>query len=228
MPDSDKYTSGFHSRGVLPHLKREGGSFFVTFRQAGTLPKEVLLKFKQEREILLKKALAAKRPLTWAEQKELFKWYSEPVDRYLDAGHGECFCKDPKIASLVANAVQFFNAQRYLLHAWTVMPNHVHAVLKPIPPHTLSKILHSWKSFTAHQMADLLKGKRPPFWQNESYNHLIRDNDDLRHYCHYTIMNPVSARFCVAPEDWQWSSAHLPLSSRTTPGTVTRPSSAAG
>jgi putative transposase len=94
MP-SDRYTTGFHSRGTLPHLKREGASYFITFRQAGTLPKDVLLKFKREREIILQKALAAKRPLTWAGQKELFKWYSERVDRYLDAGHGECFCKDP-------------------------------------------------------------------------------------------------------------------------------------
>jgi REP element-mobilizing transposase RayT len=208
MSASDPYTTGFHSRGVLPHLKREGASYFVTFRQAGTLPKEVLLKFKQEREIILQKALAAKRPLTWAEQNELFNWYSERVDKYLDAGHGECLCKDPQVASLVANAVQFFDGQRYHLHAWTVMPNHVHVVLKPIPPHTLSRILHSWKSFTAHQMSELFPDKPAPYWQNESYNHLIREADDLRHYCQYTIMNPVSAGLCATPEAWPWSSAH--------------------
>jgi hypothetical protein len=63
--------SGFHSRGVLPHLKREGGVYFVTFRQAGSLPREVLLGFKQEREMILRHALAAKRPLTWHEQEDL-------------------------------------------------------------------------------------------------------------------------------------------------------------
>ena len=79
--------SGFHSRNVLPHLKREGASYFVTFRLAGTLPREVLLQLKAEREAILRQALAAKRPLTWHEQEELFRWYSSRVDAYLDAGH---------------------------------------------------------------------------------------------------------------------------------------------
>ena len=60
MPDSDDkrhLVSGFHSRGVLPHLKREGGTYFVTFRQAGTLPKEVLLRFKQERDAIIQQHL---------------------------------------------------------------------------------------------------------------------------------------------------------------------------
>src|SRR5690349_6997866 len=55
--------SGFHSRDHLPHLKREGASYFVTFRLAGTLPREVLLRFKLERELILAQAIAAKRPL---------------------------------------------------------------------------------------------------------------------------------------------------------------------
>jgi len=86
---NNRLVSGFHSRGVLPHLKREGGIYFVVFRQAGSLPADVLLRFKQEREAVLSQALAAKRPLTWQEQQEVFRWYSERVDRYLDCGHGE-------------------------------------------------------------------------------------------------------------------------------------------
>src|SRR4051794_37336883 len=83
--------SGFHSRGVLPHLERPGGSYFVCFRLAGTLPKEVLARFKQERERIVNEARFAKRPLTWREQEELFRWYSKRVDSYLDTGHGRCF-----------------------------------------------------------------------------------------------------------------------------------------
>jgi hypothetical protein len=36
--------SGIHSRGYLPHVKREGSSYFVTFRLADSLPQEVLLR----------------------------------------------------------------------------------------------------------------------------------------------------------------------------------------
>src|SRR5437867_693994 len=151
MPESDdkrNLVSGFHSRGVLPHLKREGGTYFVTFRQAGTLPKEVLLRFKQEREAIIQQAIAAKRPLTWHEQEELFRWYSNRVDKYLDAGHGTCYLRDPALADLVADAIQFFKGQRYELRAWVVMPNHAHVVVWPMPSYTLSDILHSSKSFT--------------------------------------------------------------------------------
>ena len=205
----DPLVSGFHFRGVLPHLKKEGDTYFVTFRQAGTLPKEVLLRFKQERDAILQHAMAAKRPLTWQEREELFRLFSNRVDKYLDAGHGVCYLRDSTFADLVAGAIRFFEGQRYELHAWVVMPNHAHVVVWPMPGHSLSDILHSWKSFTSHKINKLLPTKVVPFWQSESYEHLIRDDDDLHRCCHYTLANPVNAGLCAEPHVWQWSSAHV-------------------
>ena len=201
--------AGFHSRDHLPHFKKEGGSYFVTFRLAGTLPATVLQQFKQEREQILQHALAAKRPLTWQEQEELFRWYSTRVDAYLDAGHGECYLRQHQIAKLVAGALRYFDGQRYELRAWVVMPNHVHAVVWPRPPETLSRVLHSWKSFTSNE-ANKALSRSGEFWQDESYDHLIRDDDDHARWVAYTINNPVSARLCARPEDWPWSSAFRP------------------
>lgn len=205
----DPLVSGFHFRGVLPHLKREGCTYFVTFRQAGTLPKEVLLRFKQERDALLQQALAAKRPLTWHEQGELFRWYSNRVDKYLDAGHGVSHLRNAELADLVAGAIRFFERQRYELRAWVVMPNHAHVVVWPMPSHTLSDILHSWKSYTSHEINKRLSTKVVPFWQSESYEHIIRDDEDLHRCCQYTLMNPVNAGLCARPEDWKWSSGYV-------------------
>ncbi|MCI0536094.1 MAG: transposase [Verrucomicrobiales bacterium] len=205
--------SGLHSRGALPHLKREGASYFVTFRLAGTLPREVLLQLKREREAILEQALAHNRPLTWYEQKELFNWYSERVDKYLDAGHGDCWLCQPAVAELVANAVRYFEGQRYALHAWVVMPNHVHVVVRPTPPHTLSAIMKSWKTYTAVHANRLLHREGQTFWQSESYDHCCRDDDDLARCCAYTTMNPVNARLCGLPEDWRWSSLFVRQSS---------------
>jgi REP element-mobilizing transposase RayT len=207
----NRLTAGFHSRGHLPHLKKEGGRYFVTFRLAGTLPASVLQKLKQEREQILQQALAAKRPLTWHEREELFRWYSHRVDAYLDAGHGECFLRQPEVAKLVADALKFFESQRYELRAWVIMPNHVHVVVWPRPPETLSRVLHSWKSFTSKE-ANKLLGRAGEFWQSESYDHLVRDDDDHARCLAYTINNPVTARLCARPEDWQWSSAYRALS----------------
>jgi hypothetical protein len=104
------------------------------------LPAEVLQRFKHEREQLTAHSLAAKRPLTWREQEEVFRWYCARVDAYLDEGRGDCFLRQPSIAGLVSGALQFFLGQRYDLPAWVVMPNHVHAVVRPFPGHTLSDI----------------------------------------------------------------------------------------
>jgi type I restriction enzyme R subunit/putative DNA methylase len=208
MSDDKRHLiSGFHFRGVLPHLKREGATYFVTFRQAGTLPRDVLARFRQEREAIVQHAIAAKRPLSWHEQQELFNWYSNRVDKFLDAGHGSCRFRDPELAGIVAQAIRFFEGIRYELHAWVVMPNHVHAVVRPKPGFSLSEILHSWKSFTSHEINERIAPKIVPLWQGESYNHLIRDDDDLHRTCHYTIMNPVNAGLSTQPEGWQWSSA---------------------
>ena len=203
----DHLTEGFHSRDHLPHLKREGASYFVTFRLAGTLPANVLQKLKQEREQILQRAQTAQRPLTWQEQEDLFHCYSARVDTYLDAGHGDCFLRQPEIARFVTGALRFFDGQRYELRAWVVMPNHVHVVVWPRPPQTLSQVLHSWKSFTSKQ-ANKALARTGEFWQTETYDHLIRDDDDHARCVAYTLSNPVSAWLCAQPEDWPWSSAY--------------------
>ena len=207
--DTNPLVNGFHFRGVLPHLKKEGGTYFVTFRQAGSLPREVVVRLKREREAIVQQAMAAKRPLTWHEQEELFRWYSSRVDKYLDDGHGQCHFRDPAFAEIVSRAIQFFEKQRYELRAWVVMPNHVHTVVWPMPGYTLSKILHSWKSFTAHEISKRLGTKVLPFWQSESYEHLIRDDEDLHRCCHYILLNPVNAKLCSNPEQWKWSSGYV-------------------
>jgi hypothetical protein len=144
MPEpATHHISGLHSRGYLPHLKSEGKSYFVTFRIAGTLPKNILLEFKKEREAIVQKANATRRSLTRAEQQELFYWYSARVDAYLDTSNINCWLKNHAIAKLVHDALLHFNGQRYLLHAWVIMSNHVHVVVRPAENHNLSKILHT-------------------------------------------------------------------------------------
>jgi len=200
---------GYHTRNQLPHRKRQGGTYFVSFRLAGTLPHTLIAELKRERELIVENAERAQRPLSWTERRRLFEWYSERVDSWLDACHGECWLRRKEIADLVAGAVQFFEGCRYDLLAWVVMPNHVHVVVQPLGEHSLSAILHSWKSFTANRANDLLKRSGKPFWQVEAYDHLIRDEEDLNRCRAYTEFNPVKAGLCEYPEQWQWSSAYM-------------------
>ena len=140
MDRPSRLVAGFHSRGQLPHLKREGAAYFVTFRLADSLPREAILRLKREREAIIQHALAAKRPLTRREEQQLFAWYSDKVEALLDAGMGSCWLGRPEVADLLAGVLNHFANNRYDLLAWVIMPNHVHAVLWPHPPRTLSAI----------------------------------------------------------------------------------------
>ena len=117
----------------------------------------------------------------------------------MDTGHGACYLKDPRIAALVRDAVLHFDGQRYDVVAWCVMPNHVHVVVRPREGSTLTKILHSWKSFTSTK-ANVILGRHGPFWQPESFDHLLRDARDFERSVEYVLRNPQSARL----QGWPW------------------------
>ena len=169
---ANPHRSGVHSRGYLPHVKREGASYFVTFRLDDSLPREVLLKFQAERTQRLQTLLArcdpaksGSTPDPTAETEETIdRDYHRRVERYLDQGAGACWLRRPDIAELVANALRHFDGQRYLLSAWVVMPNHVHAVIWPMPNHLLGDILRSWKGYSAHEANQRLQRTGQTLW----------------------------------------------------------------
>ena len=109
--------SGVHSRGYLPHVKREGANYFVTFRLADSLPKEVLLRYEAEKAERLRALYDAKRLGRPASDNEesINRDYLRKVEQYLDTGAGACHLRRPDIAELVAGAVKFFHEQRYVL-----------------------------------------------------------------------------------------------------------------
>ncbi len=200
--------SGVHTRGFLPHVKREGASYFVTFRLADSLPKEVLLKFECESAERLRRLgdLARRREKCADSEEEILRDFRRKIERFLDRGVGACHLRRAEIADLVARAMRHFHEARYLLHEWVVMPNHVHAVVWPMPNHHLGDILKSWKQFTSRKSKELLGLGREPFWQPESYDHWIRNDAEKARISRYIGHNPVKASLCARPEDWQWSS----------------------
>jgi len=201
--------SGIHSRGYLPHVKREGATYFVTFRLADALPHEVLLQFERE-QAERRRLLHQAQQQGWAtkdSEEAIHRDFHRKLERYLDQGRGACYLRRPEIAELVANALVYFEGQRYFLRDWVVMPNHVHAVLWPMPNVLLSDVLKSWKQYTSRRAKRSLGLGEAPFWQPESYDHWIRDDEENARICRYVRNNPVSAGLCARSEDWRWSSA---------------------
>lgn len=127
-------------------------------------------------------------------------------DRYLDrATKGPLCLKDPAASAIVEDSILFGTPQRYDLFAWCVMANHVHLML--IPRWELSKLTQGIKGYTAHQINGVQDARGRAFWQDESYDHWARDDDEVLRIIHYIENNPVAAGLCDRPEDWRWSSA---------------------
>ena len=116
----------------LPHWTQAGATYAACFRLADSLPADVLRQWVAERDDILKTARTAGRDLSEAERNRRAVLHSEKIERWLDAGHGACRLNDDRVASVVRDAMLHFDGQRYELLAWCVMPNHVHAVLRPL------------------------------------------------------------------------------------------------
>ncbi|MBA4065383.1 MAG: transposase [Isosphaera sp.] len=184
---------GWHDRGYLPHFDA-GREFtqFVTFRLADSVPRRVIDRWLEE---------LGNRPEAEREA-ELYRL----VEAYLDTGWGACHLRDPRVGDLVEGALLFFDTARYDLHAWVVMPNHVHVLFTPAPGRSLSDILGSWKSFTAKE-ANKVLGRTGRFWQEDYFDRYIRTERHFLDAAEYTEANPVAAGLCRTPADWEFGSA---------------------
>jgi REP element-mobilizing transposase RayT len=130
------------------------------------------------------------------------------MDRLLDrADSGPLYLRRPEIAELVVAALHDGDRrfQRYQLHAFVVMPNHVHLL---VTPHVLAtKWLAPLKGFTAYRANQLLGNHGRAFWQDESYDHLIRSDEQFDRVRAYIEENPVTAALVSQAQEYPWSSA---------------------
>ncbi|PYJ89702.1 MAG: hypothetical protein DME70_01630, partial [Verrucomicrobia bacterium] len=124
---------------------------------------------------------------------EYQKRFQDGREQWLDQGHGACLLKQSTIAALTADALRHFDRERYVLDAWVIMPNHVHVLLQPTIGHALPDILHSWKSFTAKEI-NRLTGSKGAVWQDENYDRIVRDFDELLRLRSYISRNPDEAK----------------------------------
>jgi REP element-mobilizing transposase RayT len=119
--------------------------------------------------------------------------YHESIEKHLESATGPNWLKQPELARMVAETLRHFDGDRYELMAWCVMPNHVHAIVKPLGGHSIGEILKSWKSFSARE-ANRMLGRSGAFWQPESYDHLIRDEDDYWNQLEYILRHKTEWR----------------------------------
>ena len=110
----------------------------------------------------------------------------------LDRCHGSCVLRNPAAAHMVASALQFHHGQNMHLGDFVIMPNHVHAILFPYPEKSLEGLLQSVKRYSVVRI-NALSDKKGTLWQKESYDHIVRDDEELARIRQYIANNPAQA-----------------------------------
>jgi predicted solute-binding protein/REP element-mobilizing transposase RayT len=177
------------SRRNLPHWQQEGATYFVTFRLADAVPASLAGQWRHE---LRNWRRFHPDPLDDEARKEYRRRFLQVREDWLDQGNGSCLLREPKAAMIVAEALRHFDSQRYHLDAFVVMPNHVHAIVQPLPSHSLKEILRSWKSYSARQINKTL-GRNGSVWMEESFDRIVRDWTALVRCRDYIARNPEKA-----------------------------------
>jgi REP element-mobilizing transposase RayT len=144
----------------------------------------------------------------YEEQKRFFG----NMDRYLDnTQEGPHWLKNTAVAQIIAEAMHHRHGKVYDLDVFSILSNHVHVLFTPVEKedggyHSLSSIMHSLKLFTAIRGNRVLN-RKGAFWHHESYDHFVRDEEELKRIRRYIVQNPVKAGLVEDWEAWPWSFA---------------------
>jgi putative transposase len=191
--------------GNLPHWYQPGVTYFVTFRTEDSVPHKLLQSWHARRDDWLRKHDIDRQAPDWktrlhrlpqAKQREFDKSFTREFMEYLDRGHGVCVLRRPELATIVANSLKHFDGQRYYLGDFVVMPNHVHLLTCLIGTTEIEAQCYSWKKFTAAAINKAL-GQHGRFWQEESFDHLVRSAEQFQALQLYIAENPAKANLRV-------------------------------
>lgn len=204
-------------RRRLPHWHPPNAVYFITFRLAECLPKETLIRLKQEREDeeqkltrqLQGEALAAEK---YTLLKKMFARY----DNLLAQSDSPRWLADERIAEIVQREICALHPQHYHLLSYCIMPNHVHLLIdlqdiaQPAPlkenQHytALSHAMKLLKGRTGYASRKVIGGSGA-FWQHESYDHVVRNQREFENIVGYILNNPVKAGLVKEWHEWKYS-----------------------
>ncbi|GAA4496277.1 transposase [Hymenobacter ginsengisoli] len=184
----------------LPHRLPPGETIFITFRLAGSLPQEVLVRLQAEAQLAQQRS-APDVGLRYAEQKRYFGRFDALLD---GSTHGPTWLGQPAVAAIVQQAIHYPDRKGYDLRCYCIMPNHVHLVVDlPDDAPPLAKTLQTLKGYSSFQ-ANKLLGLSGAFWQAESYDHVVRSGE-LDRIISYVLENPVKAGLVDEWPKWPYS-----------------------
>ena len=177
----------------LPRWEANGAVYHVALHLADSVPQEQLAIWREERARLSALAQAAKRPLSADEVEALRAVYNDRVEKYLSAGCGACLLRDPRAAEALESVLAYGNGEKYALHLFCIMPNHLHVIVGGFDETCpLRDVLTSWKGASAHRVNRVL-GRKGEVWQGDAYTRIIRSREEYVRQLNYVWCNPEAA-----------------------------------
>lgn len=173
-------------RKNLPHWEQDGKIHYITFRLSDSLPQPVVDKYLSDKERFVKE-----HPQPWDDdiKRQYSKLISNPVENFLDAGYGNCILKEPAIRQHLIDAINYYDADRFAVLAYVIMPNHVHMLAVPLNGYALDNTISSILRFSATGMNRLL-GKKGRVWQTEPFDTIVRSHIQYVKCVEYIRHNP--------------------------------------
>lgn len=173
----------------LPHWRQPGATYFVTFNLGDALPANKIAELAAIRREWEHRHPPPRDEATWtAFAKTVFA----KAERWMDAGHGACWFRQPQYAAELQRAILHFHQQRYEIGCFVVMANHCHLVMRPFDGFSLEVELGSIKSVTSIYV-NRRESQAGFLWQQESYDRIIRDEEHLYRVVQYIGDNPRRA-----------------------------------
>jgi len=176
----------------IVHWDLSAAIYHVAFHLADSVPTEQLMAWRTARTDFEARARAEQRALTAEEVAEMRELYSQRIERYLSNGHGACVLREEGAAEAVRRTLEHDNGRRYELHAWTIMPNHVHVVVRCFAEEKMKEVVDTWKSVSAHGIVKAV-GCSAPVWMPDHYSRIIRTAEEYARQIKYVWGNPEAA-----------------------------------
>ena len=168
--------------GHLPHLSQQQKLYAVTFRLQDSLPKMAIESYLKEcKELYGDDQSAFKSKLESFMHKKMME--------YLDMGYGECLLRNPDARKIIEEAFRYIHENMATVHAYVIMPNHVHIVLETKEDVEIQQVMHNLKRYTASKINQLLQ-REGSVWQREYYDRIIRNEAHYENAIKYIINNP--------------------------------------
>lgn len=197
----------------MHHIYGTNRSYFITFRLEDSLPQSKLLELKDEYirciELIKEKDIVKRKQLIDEIAIMILGKYNYQLDQH---PYGSCILQDEKIAKILCDQILQYHRILFELKCFSIMPNHVHMILKSLGDTAEDKLdpVGKWLKYIKGGSARLINqllNKSGTIWASESWDRIIRNEDHYHNAFYYTVNNPGKAgldiKFTMQPFMWR-------------------------